>query len=234
MRNGARTAASSSKTRSSKSPIIDQAPNNDLLGSAQDNAQRDADDALAALDALEALGRDPRSLLHALVDTARAGIVGHSRGGTASLLAVSAEVAANGAQARLQAAVILAAPTHEHGGSTPLQLGDYRAVPLLSIGASQDGIAPFPEQLLAHQGAGPGSAIFRVVGGNHSQFKDSSDRILGDSPASISQAELQAVCRRYVTAWLAGHLQARRGCFRAYLPAGSIYQSDPRLDSRSP
>lgn len=174
----------------------------------QANSSRDADDLLAALAHAERLGSDPTSPLFGLVDATRAAVGGHSRGGDAALMAAARDVAARGATARVRAVVALSPPsTDSRDGRRPLRFGDLSGLPALLLGGSADRIAPFAEQRAILRLAGAGSAALELEGANHSQFKDSAQRILSDGSATMSLATQHAAARRYVTAWLNRHVR---------------------------
>lgn len=200
-------------------------------GTGQANSQRDAADALAAIDFAAVLGQDPNHPLFALVDEDRAGLAGHSRGADGSLIAAADEVVARAAQARVKAVVAFAPPSKDSQNSNaPLQFGDFSSIPTFLVGASRDPIAPISDQQDILAQAGAPSWLFEITGGNHSQYKDSATRILGDSTASVLLTEQQAICRRYATAWLHRHVKGLD------LPAindrilnGSEVQADARI-----
>lgn len=177
-------------------------------GTGQANSQRDGEDALAALDFAALLGQDPTHPLFALVDEDRAGLAGHSRGADGSLIAAADEVVARAAQARVKAVVAFAPPaTDSRNSNAALQFGDFSSIPTFLVGASEDSIAPISDQQDILALAGAPSWLFEITGGNHSQYKDSATRILGDSAASLLLTEQQAICRRYATAWLHRHVK---------------------------
>ncbi|MCO5166859.1 MAG: dienelactone hydrolase family protein [Planctomycetes bacterium] len=174
----------------------------------QANSSRDAEDLLAALAHATRLGNEPTSPLFGLVDAGRAAVGGHSRGGDAALMAGARDLAARGAAARVRAVVALSPPsTDSRDGRRPLRFGDLSALPVLLLGGSADRIAPFAEQRAILALAGAGSAALELAGANHSQFKDSAQRILSDGQASMSLAAQHAAARRYVTAWLNRHVR---------------------------
>lgn len=172
-------------------------------GSGQANSRRDGEDALAAIDFVTTLGQDASHPLFALIDEDRAALVGHSRGADGSLIAAADEVVARGAQARVRAVVAMAPPaTDSRNGNAPLQFGDFSSIPTLLVAASEDGIAPLADQQAILALAGAPSWLIEIVGGNHSQYKDSASRILSDGTATLPLADQQAICRRYASAWL--------------------------------
>lgn len=216
----------------------DQATNNDLFGSGQENATRDAEDARAALEHLIARSADPADPLVGLIDPARAALVGHSRGGDASLMAAAAEVAQRSTAARFKAVAIMATPDSDPGTffnpGGALTFGDFSAVPTLILGGSLDPIAPPAQQQNILAQAGPGSLLLMVAGANHSQWKDSDQMLMGDDPATITLAAQHAVCRRYVTAWLGAFVKGEQATFRDHVqPTGAIVLADPALQSRT-
>tara|TARA_R110002072_G_scaffold34603_6_gene103334 strand:- start:179 stop:1276 length:1098 start_codon:yes stop_codon:yes gene_type:complete len=177
-------------------------------GTGQANSQRDAEDALAAIDFAALLGQDPTHPLFALVDEDRAGLAGHSRGADGSLIAAADEVVARAAQARVKAVVAFAPPSKDSRNSNAaLQFGDFSSIPTFLVGASRDSIAPISDQQDILALAGAPSWLFEITGGNHSQYKDSATRILSDGSSSILLTEQQAICRRYATAWLHRHVK---------------------------
>lgn len=196
----------------------------------QSNAERDAADALAALDHLEALDADPTSALFGRVDTTRAALGGHSRGGDGALIAAAREVAARGAAARVRAVVALSPPSLDaRDRGRPLRFGDLTALPVLLMGGSEDRIAPFDQQRSILAGAGAGSAALELLGANHSQFKDTADRIKTDGRAALSLADQHAAGRRYVTAWL--NLHVRDELRVAPTHGAAAARQDPRVRS---
>lgn len=216
----------------------DQATNNDLFGSGQENATRDAQDARAALEHLLARSADPADALAGMIDPARAALVGHSRGGDASLMAAAEEVAQRGSGARFKAVAIMGTPDRDPGSffnpGGPLTFGDFSAVPTLIVGGSLDPIAPLAQQQNILSQAGLGSLLLMVVGGNHSQFKDSDQMLLGDDPATIALAGQQAVCRRYVTAWLGTFVKGEAATFRDHVtPTGAVVRADPQVQNQT-
>ncbi|MBV6516636.1 MAG: hypothetical protein HPKKFMNG_02323 [Planctomycetes bacterium] len=215
---------------------IDQAPNNVLFGSgatAQANSQRDADDARAAINYLASLHAGSTSPLSGLLDVSRVGVAGHSRGGDASLMAASDERAALGAAARIRAVAVMGPPsTDSQQSGAPIQFGNFTAVPALCIGATADAIAPYSQQLDIFALAGSPSAAFEINGGNHSQYKDSSTQLTGDSPATISLATQQEICRRYVVAWFNRHVKGLVVSTAPRLPGGAVYATDSRIQNR--
>lgn len=184
----------------------DLSTNNRLIGSGatgQENSDRDAEDLLAALDALALAHVDPAHPLSGLLDVDRAAAVGHSRGGDASLMAYARDRQARGARARLRAAIAFAPPaTDSRNGNAPLVFGDLSRLPVLLVSGERDGIAEPAEQRAILAQAGPGSFHLVIRGGNHSQFKDSDERILGDSGANVALAIQQDLASRYALAWL--------------------------------
>jgi predicted dienelactone hydrolase len=202
-------------------------------GTGQANSQRDAEDALAAIDFAALLGQDPAHPLFALVDEDRAGLAGHSRGADGSLIAAADEVVARGAQARVKAVVAFAPPaTDSQNSNAPLQFGDFSSVPTFLVGASEDSIAPLSDQQDILALAGPPSWLFEISGGNHSQYKDSASRILSDGSASIPLADQQAICRRYATAWLHRHVKGLDlPAIKARILQGSEVVADTRITS---
>lgn len=212
----------------------DQATNNDLFGTGQENSTRDAEDARAALEHLIARSADPADPLTGMVDPARAALVGHSRGGDASLMAAAAEAAQRGSAARFKAVAIMATPDRDPGTffspAGPLVFGDFTSVPTLILGGSLDPIAPRAQQQSILAQAGPGSLLLMVAGANHSQWKDSDQMLMGDDPATLTLAAQQAVARRYVTAWLGAFVKGEQTTFRDHvLPNGAIVLADPAL-----
>lgn len=215
---------------------VDQAPNNVLFGSgatAQANSQRDADDARAAINFLASLHAGSASPLSGLIDVSRVGVAGHSRGGDASLIAASDERAALGAAARIRAVAVMGPPsTDAQQSGAPIQFGNFTAVPVLCIGATADAIAPYSQQLDIFALAGSPSAAFEIVGGNHSQYKDSATQLTGDSAATISLATQQEICRRYVVAWFNRHVKGMTVSTAPRLPGGAAYGADSRIQNR--
>lgn len=216
----------------------DQASNNDLFGTGQENATRDAEDARAALEHLLARSADPADPLAGMIDPTRAALAGHSRGGDASLMAAAAEVAQRGSAARFKAIAVLGTPDRDPGNffspAGPLTFGDFTSVPTLIIGGSQDPIAPLAHQQGILSQSGPGSLMLQLLGGNHSQFKDSDAMLPGDDPATIPLATQHAVCRRYVTAWLGYFVKGEQATFREHVTSGgTIVRADPRLQRQT-
>ncbi len=206
---------------------VDQAPNNDLFGTAQENVQRDADDVRAALDHLAARAADPADPLFGVMDATSAAAVGHSRGGDASIRAASDEALASG---RIRAAVAFGPPSVDsRNGNPPLDLGVYAPVPVLLIGASLDGVAPFADQASLFARAGAGSQILEIAGGNHSQYKDSAATLIGDQAATIPLVVQHDICRRYATALLGAAVRGRAAVFAPYLGSGAAFRGDPRI-----
>lgn len=216
----------------------DQAPNNDLFGTGQENATRDAEDARAALEHLLARSADPADALAGMIDPTRAALAGHSRGGDASLMAAAAEVAQRGSAARFKAIAVMGTPDRDPGNffspAGPLTFGDFTSVPTLIIGGSQDPIAPLAHQQGILSQSGPGSLMLQLLGGNHSQFKDSDAMLPGDDPATIPLATQHAVCRRYVTAWLGYFVKGEQATFREHVTSGgAIVRADPRVQRQT-
>lgn len=202
-------------------------------GSGQANSRRDGEDALAAIDFVTALGQDASHPLFALIDEDRAGLVGHSRGADGSLIAAADEVVARGAQARVRAVVAMAPPaTDARNSNAPLQFGDFSSTPTLLIAATEDGIAPLADQQAILSFAGAPSWLFEIVGGNHSQYKDSASRILSDGVATLSLADQQAICRRYAGAWLHRHVKGLDlPWINARILQGAEVSADARLQN---
>lgn len=207
---------------------VDLAPNNVLFGSganAQDNSQRDADDARAALDYFQVSNSDPQHPLRGLIDWDNAAIAGHSRGGDAAILAASTEIAALGSGSRIKTIAVFGPP------SSGITTGAFQSIPSLFIGATEDNIAPFSDQLLLYGFAGPGSMLFEIVGGNHSQYKDSADVLMSDGTATMSLSEQHAICQQTLVSWFQTHIRGKTAAFADYLYNGSIIQNDPRVQS---
>jgi pimeloyl-ACP methyl ester carboxylesterase len=205
---------------------VDQSPNSGLSGSGQQGRRGDAEDTIACLDALEAMNRDPNHPLVGFLAPDRAVFAGHSRGGVAALMAAAMELQGS---ARVLAAIAYAPPAHERGGRTPLQFGPLGSLPLLLIGASKDRIASPAEQTAIMALAGSPALNLEIRGGNHSQYKDTRTRIVGDGLASVSLAQQHDVCRRYTTAWLNRFVKGQRTLPDPFLPGGSSLMSDPHL-----
>ncbi|MGE0711055.1 MAG: IPT/TIG domain-containing protein [Planctomycetota bacterium] len=209
---------------------VDMASNNALFGTGQENSQRDADDTIAALDYLEQSNLDPAHPLYGLVDASRAAFVGHSRGGDAALMAGAAELRARGASARVLALAALAPPAFDSQASgAPLVFGDFKALPLLLVSGSEDPIAPYADQQAIFAQAGSPAMLVEIDGGNHSQFKDTDTRILGDAAPGTPLADQQDVVRRYLTAWLGAHVKGQQALFADYLLQGPRALADARL-----
>jgi predicted dienelactone hydrolase len=205
---------------------VDLATNNVLFGnnaSAQSNSQRDADDARAALDYLQVSNTDPQHLLSALIDFTKAAIAGHSRGGCASILAASDELAALGSSARIKTIAVFGPP------SDGITTGSFQSIPSLFIGASQDQIAPYANQVLLYGMAGAGSMIFEIIGGNHSQYKDSSAILASDGSATLSLGEQQAICQRTLVSWFNTHIKGTSSAFADYIYNGKVLSNDSRI-----
>ncbi|MBX3460808.1 MAG: hypothetical protein KF696_12745 [Planctomycetes bacterium] len=215
---------------------IDQAPNNVLFGggaTAQANSQRDADDARAAIDYLASLNANPSSPLYSLLDTSRVGIAGHSRGGVASVIAASDERAALGAGARIKAIAVMGPPsTDSQQSGAPINFGNFDGIPALCIGATEDAIAPYSQQLDIYGLATTPALAFEIVGGNHSQYKDSATLLVGDNAATISVQTQQAVCRRYIAAWFNRHVKGLNVSTAPYVAGGSLFNGDSRIQNR--
>jgi hypothetical protein len=77
--------------------------------------------------------------------------------------------------------------------------------------------------------AGSPALNLEIRGGNHSQYKDTRTRIVGDGLASVSLAQQHDVCRRYTTAWLNRFVKGQRTLPDPFLPGGSSLMSDPHL-----
>lgn len=211
----------------------DLAPNNDLLGSAIENVQRDADDARAALDYLATRNQSPGDRLAGRLDPTRAAVGGHSRGGDASLVACADEAASRGVAARLRAGFVLGAPSFDpRSGGSRLPLGDFTSVAFLALGASRDGIVPYADQLDLYAQAGTPAMVAEILGGNHSQYTDTGQMLPFDESATIPLATQQAIVQRYVTALLGAHLKDRTDLFGPYLGAGAVFTGDDRLRGR--
>lgn len=215
---------------------VDMAPNNVLFGAganAQDNSQRDADDCRAAISYLASLNANAGSTLFGLLDTNKVGVAGHSRGGDASLIAASDEFAALGASARIKAVAVMGPPSVDsQQSSAPISFGNFTATPALCIGATADAIAPYAQQLDIYALAGSPSLAFEIVGGNHSQYKDSDSQLIGDSAATIPLATQQAICRRYVVAWFNRHVKGLNASTSTYVAGGSVFTGDTRIQNR--
>jgi dienelactone hydrolase len=211
---------------------VDMQANTDLFGTGQDNSRRDAEDTLAALDRLEAANTEPNHPLLGLLDVSRAGIAGHSRGGDAALMAGSSELVARGPLARVRALVALGPPAFDAQNSgSSLVFGPFAGLPLLLVGGTRDTIAPPQDQRVIFTEAGSPSMSIVIEGGNHSQYKDGTTLILGDSTATISLAEQHAVVRRYVTAWFGAHLKGQQSLFADYVMRGRQVSTDTRLNA---
>ena len=209
----------------------DLAPNNDLFGTAMANAQRDADDARAALDHLAARSANPSNAFFGLVDRTRSAVVGHSRGGDGALIACADEVAAG--TARFLAVATLGAPALDPTSpGARLPLGDFSAVPALAIGASQDRIVPYTDAQDLFARSGSPAEAFEIVGGNHSQYTDSGALLPFDGTPSISAATQHAIVRRYLTAFFGTHVAGRVSVFAPFLQGGSTIVADTRIRGR--
>lgn len=207
---------------------VDLAPNNVLFGSganAQDNSQRDADDARAALDYLQVSNSDPQHPLQNLIDFNNAGIAGHSRGGDAAILAASSEIAALGLSSRIKTIAVFGPP------SAGISTGNFQAIPSLFIGATEDRIAPFSDQLLLYGSSGPGSMLFEIVGGNHSQYKDSADVLMSDGTATLSLSGQHGICQQTLVSWFQTHIRGKSAAFADYLYNGAVISNDSRVQS---
>jgi dienelactone hydrolase len=210
----------------------DQSPNNDLFGTAQQNCQRDADDARAAINHLAQLNGTAGHPLQGLLDLSRVAVGGHSRGGCASVIASSDEVAALGAGARIKACFLFGSPSRDSqvSGTPMLNFGNFSTIPLLAVAASNDGVAPLVNQQEIFALAGSPSMLFQIIGGNHSQYKDNATQLIGDSAATIALAVQHAVCRRYVTAWLGKHVKGL-AAMNPYIGSGAQAASDTRINT---
>jgi predicted dienelactone hydrolase len=208
--------------------------NTTLLGTAGSNAQRDADDARAALDDLAARTTTPGNPLFGMVDAQTAGTGGHSRGGDASLIACSDEAAARGANARFKAVFVLGAPSFDPAAfGARIALGNFTSVPCLAIGASKDTVVPIADQQDIFAQAGSPSGVFEIIGGNHSQYTDTGAQLLFDGTPTITLATQQAICRRYVTSWFGYVLKGQTADFARFVPGGAVFQADARLQNRA-
>lgn len=211
---------------------VDLATNNVLFGSGatgQSNITRDAADSRAAIDYLAALSSSSTDLFAGLIDSDKVLVAGHSRGGAAALKAAADEAAALGVSQRIKAVVAFSpVATDSQNGNAALNFGTLNTFPILAIGASEDRIAPFAQQQTIFNLSGPGSLVFEIQGGNHSQFKDSDSALLSDGSASLSLAEQQDLCRRTILAWAKVHLTGQGSYFSSQLAGGAL-ASDPRV-----
>lgn len=139
-------------------------------------------------------------LLGAVAADARATAIGHSFGGTASI------VTASQAPLLFDGVVSLAAAaTSPQGVDVPAATAAL-AVPALHMGASLDTIVPPSSNLLPIYAATPSTVNRRrieIAGGTHGRFHQASglDWLL-ESPPTITVDEQQRLVRRYSTAFL--------------------------------
>lgn len=209
----------------------DLATNNQLFGSGatgQANSERDADDLIAVLDELTRRSQDPADPLRGAVDPAKAALGGHSRGGDGALIAAGREALRT--PRRVQAAFAFGPPSRDsQNNNVPLLFGDLSLVPLMLLGASQDAIAPLADQRAILTTTRTRGVVLEVVGGSHSLYKDNDTAILGDGAPTITLATQQAVCRRYVTAWLNRLVRGQGALPTPWLPGGAIASADARV-----
>lgn len=210
----------------------DQSGNNDLFGTAHQNCQRDADDARAAINHLAQLNGTSGHPLQGLLDMTRVAVGGHSRGGCASVIASSDEVAALGTNARIKACFLFGSPSRDSqvSGTPMLNFGNFSSIPLLAVAAGNDGVAPLVNQQEIFALAGSPSMLLQIIGGNHSQYKDNATQLIGDSTAAITLAVQHSVCQRYVTAWLGKRLKGL-SAMDPYIGNGAQAAADTRINT---
>ena len=155
-------------------------------------------DLLACIEYLRLSGMSGSHFLSGVVDTAKAGLSGHSMGGGASLLAASYD------------SRILAVAPMCPAETTPSCIGrmDQIAGGVCIIAGSADGITPVSShQLPMYRAARPFKFLAQLQGGNHTRCMDVSIFDWTDPNGSMSRSQQQALTRRYMTAAFDYHIK---------------------------
>lgn len=154
-----------------------------------------ADDLVASLDWLESEGDRDGSFWFEAIDGSERGLLGHSMGGGAALLAAAGD-------ARTDAVVVLAAA--DTNPSSIAAATGVRCATRLIVG-SEDGIVP-PRSTAAMYPNLPGPRqSVSITGGFHCGFLDSS--IIFCDSGSISRGDQLAIVRREIAEFLLLHLR---------------------------
>lgn len=151
------------------------------------------------------------------------GFVGHSMGGSISLLAADTL----GLTDTLRAAAALASPQ-----SSPPTHSAHLLLPKMILAGGQDNIAPWREVRQAFWDSAPAPGTFAVIrGASHTDFMDQWFLFGADCADALGRETTQLVVRRHLTAFLERYLHGDRSEWNyAYVFGDSIVRH-PTMDS---
>ena len=138
------------------------------------------------------------------LDVANWSLLGHSMGGSVSLLAgdryVNYPDSIYHLADTLKAIVSMGSPQ-----SDPETVPAHITTPYMILCGTEDGVAPWEDIREAFWVGSYAPGVFTVIdGANHSFFTDNTDYgwLSGDGTATITRDEQRAICRRHLTAFL--------------------------------
>lgn len=198
--------------------VVLPAYSNPIINPEHDKRARLMADAARWVAARDTVPSDP---LHGKLDRWNWGFVGHSMGGSISMLAADTLVLRD----TLRAVAALASPQ-----SNPPTHSEHILAPKMILAGGADNIAPWRDVRQAYWAKAPAPGTFAVIrGANHFDFLDAAALLWSGS--TLGRDTTQLVVRRHLTAFFERYLQNDRSDWNYAYVFGDSIRRHPTMDS---